>query len=95
LGWERCSSEIKKNYDHLPEPYEPIVVMRERGGRFSIANGYLEFASGAAIPRKRPSDYDISKSFINIESPIELDKADEEYIELIRSKGGKIACPEK
>lgn len=41
----------------LPEPYEPLIIMYERGGIFSMEHGFFDFAVGS-FPRGKWQQYD-------------------------------------
>ncbi|MFF1559957.1 hypothetical protein [Streptomyces sp. NPDC058279] len=45
LHWASLSDESLARYPHLPDPFEPLVLLLERGGGFSIENGFIDFVA--------------------------------------------------
>ncbi|MEU6894059.1 hypothetical protein ABZ934_20070 [Streptomyces sp. NPDC046557] len=43
LRWASLPDEALARYPHLPDPFEPLVLLLERGGGFSIENGFIDF----------------------------------------------------
>ena len=75
VRWETLkegSSLVEQS--NLPDPYEPIILMFERGGIFYTESGYFDL-SGAGIPR--PTWEGIHDNILEIKiTPEELDNFD-------------------
>jgi hypothetical protein len=57
LHWDRVKNLPKVSEFTLPEPYEPLIVMYERGGIFSMEHGFFDFAVGS-FPRGKWQQYE-------------------------------------
>jgi hypothetical protein len=59
----------------LPEPYEPLLLLFERGGEFYTEHGFIEL-DGASIMRKPMADYLSDKPVLASLDPDYLDALD-------------------
>lgn len=57
LHWDRVKNLPKVSEFTLPELYEPLIIMYERGGIFSMEHGFFDFAVGS-FPRGKWQQYD-------------------------------------
>ncbi|MFC6984180.1 hypothetical protein [Streptomyces cirratus] len=45
LHWASLPSESLGRFPPLPDPFEPLVLLLERGGGFCIENGFIDFVA--------------------------------------------------
>lgn len=57
LEWDSVKNSPKVNEFTLPEPYEPLILMYERGGIFSTEHGFFDFTVGS-FPRGKRQQYE-------------------------------------
>lgn len=65
LRWEAIRETGRASKYELPDPYEPLVLMFERGGSFTTEHGFIELGACSIRP-------DHWKSIARNYSPIEL-----------------------
>ncbi|TAE64694.1 MAG: hypothetical protein EAZ86_26075 [Oscillatoriales cyanobacterium] len=74
LHWERVKNLPKVSEVTLPEPYEPLIIMYERGGIFSMEHGFFDFAVGS-FPRGKWQQYEEIIPLLKLDT-ITLDRVD-------------------
>jgi hypothetical protein len=65
--WERVKNLPKISEFTLPEPYEPLIVMYERGGIFSMEHGFFDFAV-RSFPRGKWHKYDQIRPLLELDT---------------------------
>ncbi|MGW7022602.1 hypothetical protein ACWGGS_25125 [Streptomyces decoyicus] len=45
LNWKSLSEESLAKFPDLPDPFEPLILLFERGGGFWIENGFIDFVA--------------------------------------------------
>ena len=74
IQWERVKNLPKVSEFTLPEPYEPLIKMYERGGIFSTEHGFFDFAIGG-FPRGQWKQYDQTIPLLELDTKT-LDEID-------------------
>jgi hypothetical protein len=74
LHWDRVKNLPKVSDFTLPEPYEPLIIMYERGGIFSMEHGFFDFAVGS-FPRGKWQQYEEIIPLLKLDT-ITLDRVD-------------------
>jgi len=47
VRWAALGSEPRQRFPNLDDPYEPLLALFERGGGYSLANGFIELGYGS------------------------------------------------
>ena len=74
IQWERVKNSPKVSEFTLPEPYEPLIMLYERGGIFSTEHGFFDFAIGG-FPRGQWQQYDQTIPLLELDTKT-LDEID-------------------
>jgi hypothetical protein len=78
VHWSMVKDTLKVTQLDLPDPYEPLIVMFERGGSFPKKEfNIYNFWSGG-IPVNEPENYYASLPYVELDSDV-LDQIDLEY----------------
>jgi hypothetical protein len=75
LQWAAVEDKQLTGYFNLPKPYEPIILMYERGGFFYRSHDGIEITYVTTISRRNWQAYNRDVPYDNIEES-ELDKID-------------------
>ncbi|MGW7091494.1 hypothetical protein [Streptomyces sp. NPDC054874] len=43
LSWASLPDEVLSRFPDLPDPFEPLIILFERGGGFWVENGFIDF----------------------------------------------------
>jgi hypothetical protein len=79
LHWTLISETSSVRVYNLPEPYEPLIKLFERGGALSIENGYIDVGSASIyFLSDFWKNYDRDEVFVNLDTS-ELDIIDSKY----------------
>ena len=77
LQWDIIPDNLRTTFSALPDPYEPLLVMYERGGIFSLEDGFLiRVSERLGFSKGQWSDFDKSTPYV------ELDKASLDSLDL-------------
>lgn len=74
IHWECVKNLPKVSEFTLPEPYEPLIIMYERGGIFSTEHGFFDFGV-ASFPRGQWKQYDQTIPLLELDAKT-LDEID-------------------
>jgi hypothetical protein len=47
VRWAALGDEPRQRFPNLDDPYEPLLALFERGGGYSLANGFIELGYGS------------------------------------------------
>ncbi|MCF3180791.1 hypothetical protein IPZ70_12735 [Streptomyces polychromogenes] len=50
LNWASLTDESLAGFGDLPDPFEPLLLVFERGGAFWIENGFIDFVASRVRP---------------------------------------------
>jgi len=73
VNWAALRSRTQTSFD-LPAPFEPLLLMYERGGGFSIESDFIDL-NGAMVPLRRRSEYLLPEEVVDLQTEI-LDQLD-------------------
>lgn len=74
LHWQVVKNQEKVRKFNLPDPYEPLILLYERGGIFSTEHGFFNFTA-ASFPRGTWTQHDRDLPVVELESAA-LDRLD-------------------
>lgn len=76
LNWASLSSEALAAFPELPDPFEPLLLVLERGGAFWIENGFIDFV-GSRVRLTTWEDHTSTEPMPSLDAAA-LDALDEE-----------------